>query len=71
MESNSIEQGRRQLILLSTVGVETCKIFKVLEAPVKPKEKSYSKLVKLMKNHHNRKPSVIAERFRFNKRDRK
>ena len=24
-----------------------------------------------MKNHHNPKPSVAAERFRFNKRDRK
>ena len=71
MESNSIEQGKRQLILLSTVGVETYKIFKGLEAPVKPKEKSYGELVKLMKNHQNRKPSVIAERFRFNKRDRK
>ena len=71
MESNSIEQGRRQLILLSTVGVETYKIFKGLTAPVKPKEKSYDELAKLMKNHQNPKASVVAERFRFNKRDRK
>ena len=55
--------------MLSTVGAETYKIIKSLVAPVKLNDKSYSELVELKKNHP--KSSVIAERFLFNKRDRK
>ena len=43
----------------------------ILAASVKWKYKYYKELVELMKNHHNLKLSVIAEKFRFNKRDRK
>ena len=70
-KTNSIERGKRQPILSSEVGAEIYKIFKSLAALVEPKDKFYDESIELMKNHQNPKPSVIAERFRFNKRDRK
>ena len=43
-EANSREREKQQLILLSTVGGETYKIFKGLTSPVKPKDRSLSKI---------------------------
>ena len=41
-----------------------------LVAPAKPSDKSYNELVRVTNEHQNPKLSVIAERYKFNKRDR-
>ena len=41
-----------------------------LLAPVKPGEKSYQDLVKLIRDHSAPKPSEIVQRFKFNNRFR-
>lgn len=41
-----------------------------LVAPGKPSDKNYHELIAVMNDHQNLKPSVIVERYKFNKRDR-
>ena len=64
------EQPRKKAILLSLGGAETYSLLRNLVAPAKPSEKSYNELVRVMNEHQNPKPSVIMERYKFNKRDR-
>ena len=64
-EANSIERGKRQPILLSTVGVETYKIFKGLVAPVKRKVKSYDELVELIKKSSESKTKCYCWKVPF------
>ena len=71
-EANSIEDvNKRKAILLSSCGAATYKLFKGLTAPEKPREKAFAVLIELMKNHQEPQPNPIAERFKFNTRDRK
>ena len=65
------EEDKQKAILLSSCGASTYKLFKGLAAPTKPKDKSLTELVTLMKEHQEPKPNPIAERFKFNTRDRK
>ena len=58
-------------ILLSVCGPSTYWLIHNLTSPEKPTDKSYSALVKLLKDHFNPKPSVIVQQFRFNTRYRK
>ena len=46
----------------------TSLIARTLSAPVALSEKNYDDLVKLLKEHHNPKPSTIVQRYRFNSR---
>ena len=61
---------KKKAILLSSSGSKTYKLFHGLTAPAKPGDKTFAELVKLIKNHLSPKPNPIAERFRFNTRDR-
>ena len=61
---------KKKAILLSSSGSKTYKLFRGLTAPAKPGDMTFAELVKLMKNHLSPKPNPIAERFRFNTRDR-
>ena len=64
------EEEKKKTILLSSGGAETYSSLRNLVAPAKPSDKSYKKLVRVMNKHQNPKPSVIMERYKFNKRDR-
>ena len=64
------EQPRKKAILSSSGSAETYSLLRSLVAPAKPSEKSYDELVRVMNEHQNPKPSVIMERYKFNKRDR-
>ena len=55
---------------MSSGGAETCSLLRNFVAPAKPSDKSYNKLLRVMNEHQNPKPSVIKERCKFNKRDR-
>ena len=64
------EEPRKKAILLSQCGAGTYGLLRNLVAPAKPSDKSYNELVRVMNEHQNPKPSVIAERYKFNTRDR-
>ena len=71
-EANEIEQEEKQkAILLSSCGPSTYKLFKGLTTPRKPREISFKDLIHVMKIHQEPRPNPIAERFKFNTRDRK
>ena len=46
-------------------------LLRALLAPAKPKDKTYEEMGGTLTKHLAPKPIVIAERFRFNKRDQK
>ena len=64
------EEPRKKAVLLSSGGAETCSLLRNLVAAAKPSDKSYNELLRVMNEHQNPKPSVIMERYKFNKRDR-
>ena len=69
--ANDIKDAeKKKAILLNSSGSKTYKLFRDLTAPAKPVDKTFVELVKSMKDHLSPKPNPIAERFRFNTRDR-
>ena len=68
--ANDVAEDKQKAILPSACGIATYHLIKNLTAPVNPAEKTIAQLVKLVRDHHNPKPSVIVERFRFNTRTR-
>ncbi|XP_048860100.1 uncharacterized protein LOC125746627 isoform X3 [Brienomyrus brachyistius] len=70
--ANGISDGdRKRSILLSACGAKTYKLIRNLATPRKPGEIPYDDLVQLVANHHNPKPSVIVQRFKFHSHFRK
>ena len=59
------EEAKKRSILLSACGARTYKLIRNLATPWKPGEIPYDELVLLVVNHHNPKPSVIVQRFKF------
>lgn len=51
------------------MGVKTFNLLRSLTQPQKPGDKSYDEIVGLLKDHYSPKPLIIAERFRFHKRN--
>ena len=69
--ANDVEDGsKKRAILLSVCGAATYKLIRSLAAPEKPTDYSYEALKQMVKTHHNPKPSVIVQRFKFNTRVR-
>jgi hypothetical protein len=66
---NDIAEDKEVPALLTLLGGKTYTLLRNLTAPNKPKEKDYTTLVNLLKDHLTPKPIVIAERFRFHKRN--
>lgn len=70
--ANDIEtEAKKKSVMLSSCGNKTYRLFRNLLAPTKPGAASWSLLKETMENHVSPKPSVILERFRFNRRNRK
>ena len=70
--ANGIEEEERQRsILLSVCGAKTYKLIRNLATPRKPGDLSFKELVTLVQEHHNPKPSVIVQRFKFHTHSRK
>ena len=70
--ANEIEEAAKQkAVLLSIVRVETYQLMRSLTAPQKPMKKSFEQLVTIVKEHHNPRPSVILQRFKFGSRKQK
>ncbi|GFR97812.1 polyprotein [Elysia marginata] len=63
-------EPKRKAILLSSVGPKTYKLLSNLVAPRKAGDVSYKEIVDILQKHHNPRPSVIVQRFKFNSRVR-
>ena len=62
---------KKRAILLSSYGMDTHQLIRILVAPKKPTTRMFDQLVELVQRHHNPRPSVIMQRFRFNSCRRK
>ena len=54
---------------LTAVGVKTYELLKDIVAPAKPSELKFEEVVEHLNKHYDPKPLVIAERFKFHKRN--
>lgn len=61
-----IDEAKQRSILLSVCGAKTYKLMRNLATPRRPGEIPFGDLVALVQTHHNPKPSVIVQRFKFN-----
>ena len=70
--ANSVEDdNKKKAALLSSCVSDTYKLFKSLVAPEDIGRSSYAEIKRLMGERKNPKPNQIAERFKFNSRNRK
>jgi hypothetical protein len=66
---NDIAAEKRVAGLLTLLGERTYCHLRSLTSPAKPSEKTYKELCHLLRTHLSPKPLIIAERFRFHKRN--
>ena len=64
------QASKKWATLLSECGATTYKVICSLVAPQKPNELEYTALVQEIQKHFVPRPSIIVERFKFNKRVR-
>ena len=70
-EANEVvDADKKRAILLTVIGPSAYKLLRNLLAPEKPKDKTYTELVGILKEHYSPKPSETVQRFRFNSRFR-
>ena len=69
--ANEISDDRKVPALLALMGGKTYSLLRNLTSPDDPASRGFDAIVKLLDNHLSPKPLVIAERFRFHKRDQK
>lgn len=67
--ANNIAEERQVAVLLSVIGGKTYTLLRNLLAPVKPSTKTLAQLKEVLKKHFEPKRVVIAERFRFYRRE--
>lgn len=71
LEANGItEVAKMKSVFLATVGASTYKLLRSLSNN-DPRGKTFAELGELLKNHLSPRPNVIAQRFKFFKRDRR
>ncbi|XP_071949803.1 uncharacterized protein [Antedon mediterranea] len=67
--TNGVDDDKRVPTVLSLIGPKTYGLLKNLVAPDLPSTKTFPELVDSLERHLSPKPLVIAERFRFHKRE--
>ena len=68
-QANDVADEKQVAVLLSNIGAKTYGLLRNLVAPKAPKEKTFADITSLLKSHFEPTPSVIAERYRFHRRD--
>ncbi len=68
-ETNDTAEDKRVAMLLTVIGPENYSLIRGLVSPAKPKDKTFEELNTILKNHFDSKAVVIAERFRFYRRN--
>ena len=69
--ANDIAPDKQVPALLSLMGGKTYTLLRDLTSPDKPATKTFVELCDVLKSHYSPKPLVIAERFRFHKRNQR
>ncbi|XP_048123490.1 uncharacterized protein LOC125310268 [Alosa alosa] len=69
IEANAVPATKKEAVFLSVIGATTYGLLRSLLAPDKPSSKTYKDLVDTLDGHFSPKPIVIAERFKFHKRN--
>ena len=71
LAANKIEDADQQrAILLSVCGPVTYRLIRNMVSPKKPTELKFAEIVEVVQKHHDPKPSVIVQCYRFNSRSR-
>ena len=65
---NGVTVEQKGSVFLAVIGATTYKLLKSVLAPEKPNTKTFDELVNVLQRHYKPKPLIIAERFRFYKR---
>ena len=68
--ANGITDEKKRAVFLVAVGPSTFKLLRSLIVPVKPEEKSYADLVKVLTEYYRPTPSETVQRFKFHGRTR-
>ena len=68
-DCNNVETEKKVSTFLTVVGVKTYSLLRNLCTPDKPSSKSFNEIVKIIQDHLYPKPSFIAERYKFSKRN--
>ena len=68
-EANDINEDRRVAVFLSVIGGKNYTLLRNLLAPQKPNDKTIAELADALKKHFGPKRIIIAERFRFHRRE--
>ena len=68
-EANGIKEEKQLAVFLSSIGGKTYELLQNLLAPTLPKDKLLAEVIAVLEKHFDSKPAVIAERFKFHKRD--
>ena len=66
---NDIPDRKNTHVLLSVVGGSTYWLLCNLVVPARPKDKSFTEIVEVLKAHFEPKPIVVAEWYRFHRRE--
>ncbi|PFX12147.1 Retrovirus-related Pol polyprotein from transposon 17.6 [Stylophora pistillata] len=67
--ANDIKEDKQVAVMLSLMGNKTYGLLRNLSAPEKPSSLSFKTIVETLQKHLSPKPLLIAERFRFHKRN--
>ncbi|XP_073949861.1 uncharacterized protein [Choristoneura fumiferana] len=65
---NDVKDDRKVPLLITLIGAEGYELLVTLCTPEKPANVTYSVIVKLLADHLQPKPSVLAERYKFRQR---
>lgn len=69
--ANRVADDKKVAVLLTVIGGKTYSLLRTLTSPEKPADKTFNEIVAILKGHLSPKPLLIAERFRFHKRDQR
>ena len=67
--ANSVKDDKKVPALPSLIGGRTFGVLRDLTAPALPAERTYENMCRTLNDHFAPQPRIIAERFRFHKRD--
>ena len=70
-QTNRLVADRKRAIFLTEVGPEVYSTLSNLLAPAKPKDTSFTDIVRVLEKHYNPKPLEIAQSFHFGTRNQK
>ena len=69
LQANDVKAEKKVPVLLSVIGPKAYSLLRSLTTPDVPKDKSFAELAKILKAHYEPQPILIAERYRFHRRD--